>query len=262
MSYEIVVREQRSQDLDSGPLSVEEVHEALREKATFQSLRRRARQQIEELERLSRRVSSPEDELEDWHRATVHFAYEVLRGEIQLPRLSAASFGHLEDVWLDEVKLVWAYFHWKSRAEPLWEDTHDYFTAERLLRESLLGRKEKRLAPRAFEEVKAYVEREYLVNGYVVSPPEGKGETLIAAKARRLSMSRPPASSEEERRRAEHADWLKAEAYVRDFYEGIVGVGLDAPGEPASRRVGRAFADNENIANTFEAAIGGYYVSG
>lgn len=250
-------------------LSKDEVDMILNEKALHQSRIRRAQHLVEELEKVtSKDYGNQDDHRRDWHLGTVQFALEVLQGQPPMWRLTSPSYVHLGNVWLDEVKILWAYFDWKRRGSPVWAETQaDYCAACDEIDQRIFARRESPAPLEACEEMKLYLEKELLTEGKIPCPPAGKAKELIEAKAGRLSRLRPAPSTGEERSQAEREDWLTAEKFVQDFYEGMVqALAPPAPDEtePSAREEGvqRALGAvrREAIVSAFEAGLAMCYL--
>jgi hypothetical protein len=258
---------QYSHNQDSAPLTTEQVKIILESKALYQLRLRKARHLVEQVEQATENyISSGDEQVSDWHLGTVHFAHDVLQGQFPLWRLTPGSYQHLENVWLDEVKVLWAYFLWRQRGAPVFADSNaDYYEACRQLRQRIEERRKFTAPPGRIQEMKLFLEREYLPEGKVLCPPVGRARQRIAAKASRLSFFRPPPATEDERKKGELQDWQTAEKYVQDFFEGVVqALTAQISSDDASSQAGvqRVFSAllNESLIDAFEAAITIYYL--
>jgi hypothetical protein len=219
--------QQLESPLPSRPFTDEELKKWLKQRAYTLSINRRFNKLLKEVDARQKRASSNLTEIHtDWHQAEVEFTYQVMDGEIDFVRqISAKSYPQFERIWLREVKHFRAYQHWEENWEQRgnnWDlemATADYYAACEEIRGMLVNREIKKPA-KDFEEVKAYLESQYLKSGGTIDEQnnaEVKG--LLAKKAYESSQS----SGEED----EMKNWGIASVYVKLFYENIIPAVMD-----------------------------------
>lgn len=191
---------------------------------------------------------------EDWHRATVQFASEVIDGRVNfIQQLGEDAYYRLESVWLKDVKELNAYFMWRHKKRGADEN---YYMACEQIRQRLLtcvkGTTED------FQNVRAYIESHYLTNGVVRQDVNAIVKNIIGIKAKRVWERTGGIYTPE-------ANWVSAETYTKMFYENII---------PAvtTKRIDRvadvlmAFGFSKApehrylVINAFEAAIAVYFL--
>jgi hypothetical protein len=160
----------------------------------------------------------------------------------------------VEPARLQEVKKVRAYFTWKdgystgNAAEDYYQvckSIHDIFVDPRI-----------KAALRDFEEPKVYLETCYLTEGRINKAKPGT-KNAIARKALRIYEVTGQADAVK--------NWLRAEKYVRLYYENIIpAVTEKDPGK--TRQVLEAFqysskfGDHDLIVGFFETAVAMYFL--
>lgn len=227
----------------------EEIESWLRDKSYEAAKVRRRADLVDQLEREVRELSSDEARLQDWHQAKVHFAREVLLGRIDFSQTTAGAYLHLEEVWLDEVKDLMAYFLWKERGSPSPGDPDaDYREACSLL-DQRLREGSTRCTPTDFAEARAYLEKHFLTDGKLDLAK--RAHALVESKAQRLWQAQ---GSYDELR-----NWATAETYARAFYENVVPAVLQKDKDSTRAVVealqGSPSCPTHRIANCFEMAV-------
>lgn len=225
------------------------------------------RRKIKELERERNRIhsefpSSPEMERQDWHDATVYFAANVLSGRLDLAyQLGADSYRRLEQVFLDEVKQLNAYYIWQGRGNGwgLSEKEEDYLNVCEHLRKMLLD-EDIKAPPADFSDVRSYLIKNYLNNKDKSFPAGCLGseaaEELKRSKAQRIGESK----SRDSVQSSWEENWKEAEKHAVLFYDNVI----DAfEGQPEKiEKVLQAFHEpwrRYGVINCLEAAIAIYF---
>jgi hypothetical protein len=251
--------------LPSRPFTDDELKKWLKQRAYTLSINRRFNKLLKEVDARQKRASSNLAEIHtDWHQAEVEFTYQVMDGEIDFVRqISAKSYPQFERIWLREVKHFRAYQLWEEKLEQRGHDWNpvmaadDYYTACEEIRRMLINREIKKPA-KDFEEVKAYLESQYLKNGIVDEQSSPEAKVLLAKKAYEASQS----SGEED----ELKNWEVASSYVRLFYENIIPAVTDDDFEK-TWLVLKAFQYNaqlgnrNRIINSFEVILAIYFLN-
>jgi energy-coupling factor transporter ATP-binding protein EcfA2 len=155
------------------------------------------------------------DEEEVYQLAKFLFVSEVLDGVVNLANdLSPESYWLLEEMWLQNVKILRAYFLWdKSETKSRFCD-HDkhFFKVTNDIRDKLV-KKEIKALPSGFEEAKKYIQTRYLdENGKLREAKAGKVEELIEAEAFRIYKETDYSD--------EKKNWLLAETYIKQYCSG------------------------------------------
>jgi hypothetical protein len=232
-------------------LSKEELGHWLKTHAEFFAFTRMAR---------LRRFSTQEEMDDDRHMAFVYLASDILDGKINLvKRIPPESYGHLDLVWMEDLKHLRAYLLWLERGGGfgLSEMKKNYFDVCDHLRKMLTDETIK--APvTAFEPIRRYLVETFLTAGKIDAERNENAGWLVGHKAYRLYDKTRKAGREE--------NWIHAEAYVKTFYENIISAVLD--GDPESTLcVLRAFQCDSGvlrpahqIINAFEAALATYFL--
>ena len=212
----------------------------------------RARLEIEYI----RHYRSSRDEMaRDWHNAEVILASFLLEGKINFARqILPESYYHVEAVWLDELRLVTAYFHWLAEGRNLWNAEADFDYASTHIRERLLDPRVK--ASRwDFERVQGYVEEQYLAGGQLDLTAQAVVD-LTTRKAYRLWEKTGESDSE--------ANWLRAQGYVEAFYDNIVAAvtesNIDSIAAVLSALQVQAGPEHDTMINAFEALVAIYFL--
>ncbi|MBN2528053.1 MAG: ATP-binding protein [Deltaproteobacteria bacterium] len=138
----------------------------------------------------------------DWHHAELYLAADVLDGRTKLDdNFEPTYYSEIENIWLQEVKELKAYFNWKKDGHQGYAE--NYWKACEELRNMLTGFSRKVNSIKAFEPIKQHIRR-YQTDGT-------EKNNLLNAKISRL---RPFGLSAEQSNRI-------AEEYVTDFYGKI-----------------------------------------
>ena len=199
--------------------------------------------------------SSRDEMARDWHNAEVILASFLLEGKINFARqILPESYYHVEAVWLDELRLVTAYFHWLAEGRNLWNAEADFDYASTHIRERLLDPRVK--ASRwDFERVQGYLEEQYLAGGQLDLTAQAVVD-LTTRKAYRLWEKTGESDSE--------ANWLHAQGYVEAFYGNIVAAvtesDVDSIAAVLSALQGQARPEHDAMINAFEALIAIYFL--
>lgn len=243
--------------------SAKDVYELL-EKRKLVVSRHRTLKKLEEtpslLDKLSQKIGIDKENKSnfdiDWYQACTFFSAEVLDGKIRFEKhLRDESYGHLEYVWLQDVKLLKAYFRWEKKKEFMeeGEEAGNYYEICDEIRDKLINKNIK-VPKENFQKVKKYICDEYLVKGKI---DKDKIKKLRDLKAYRIS---------EKNDRGEDGNWEQAKKYIKDFYENIVPAVMEDDTESVSK-VLKAFQFSESdenhysIVNSFEAAIAIYFLN-
>ncbi|HZT32630.1 MAG TPA: hypothetical protein VFA33_22260 [Bryobacteraceae bacterium] len=237
------------------PISDVQFEDAIRNWALIISRERKASALVY-LPALDYLVSSTQQERdEDWRNASILNATSVLLGDLRLTDLKPECFWRLENVWLDEVKQILAYFNWidKREQEQFWSHAsaraQHYWQACDRIRDLLADRKVKERLDRFFV-VRDYIKR-YLDEYSHFQPESSSYATeLLEAKVSRLypKTARQPAEA-------------IAREYCRMFYENIIPAVESADEEPCVTVLqslqygGVRLPDYPSITNSFEASV-------
>src|SRR5664279_3426397 len=218
-----------------------------------------------------RRESSPEEMEWDWYQAQVILVSDILDGFPNFAgRIAAESYWRLDQVWLKEVKRIRAYFIWEGEGRKVFDpEEKNYDRACEHIRDMLVNKEIKAQAIE-FGVAKAYLEGRYLTGGRVVH--EGTSEkcasakVLIATKAERIRERRKwTESGYIESSQNDLTNWLRAETYVKLFYENIIPAVVEKD-RMSVLRVLKAFQYSkapENcwwVINGFETALVIYFL--
>jgi len=239
-------------------LSKDELRARVEEKALLRSGFRKAEWLLREVERL-RNIPSLDEErakLEDWHSAIVLLASDILDRRIDFVlQIRSESYADLvEPAWLQEVKKVRAYFTWKD-GDSTGSAAEDYYQACERIRDMFVDPRIK-ASPRDFEEPKVYLETRYLTEGRINKAKPGTRNST-ARKALRIYEVTGQADAVK--------NWLRAEEYVRLFYENIVPAVTEKDPDK-TRQVLEAFqfsskfGDHDLIVSFFETALAMYFL--
>ena len=203
-------------------------------------------------------IRGREQHEQDSHLAKVFFASDVLDGKINFAaRIAPASYWRLEDVWLEDVKLLRAYFLWEQRGRGYDDERKrdDYYTACKVLRRMMVNIGIKAQVGE-FTGVKKYVEDRYLTDGrFLSSKPDAFN--LIAKKAQRIAQ----VTGEQDN----FKNWCNAETYATLFYENVIPAILDDDNDRVLM-VLKAFQFSRTeqhhfwVINALEVAIFTYFV--
>lgn len=196
-------------------------------------------------------------QIKNWRTGEVIFASEVLEGKINfVTRISSESYWRLEEIWLEEVKRLQAYFEWqrKDNKSPFLEREKDFFGACNHIRKDLLINPDMKAPLSKFNEVKSYIQENYLgQDGKLRFPNEGtKVHELISKKANRIH--------EAAKTTKPNTNWFCAEMYVKMFYENIIPA-IEEKNEEKILRVLKAFQYSNmnyfivNTINCFETSL-------
>jgi hypothetical protein len=217
-----------------------------------------------------RRESSPEEMEWDWHQAQVILVSDILDGFPNFAgRIAAKSYWRLEEVWLKDVKRIRAYFIWEGEGKKVFDpEEKNYDRACEHIRDMLV--KSVKAQAIEFGVAKAYLEGRYLTGGRVVH--EGAGEkcasakVLIATKAERIRARRKKTEwNYVEGSQNDLTNWLRAETYMKLFYENIIPAVVNKD-QMSVLRVLKAFQYSkapENcwwVINGFETALAIYFL--
>ncbi len=236
-----------------------EVDTWIRENAHYHGIIRRAQNLHRDLGDILQRAEetgtdSEAQIAEDWHRATVYFACEVIDGRVDLIRqLSVDTYYRLESVWLKDVKEVKAYFIWR-RTKGAAEDNYDIACEQ--IRDRLLSCAKG--SADEFQETRRYIEGRYLTNDGIRPDVNETARKVIAIKAKRVWESTGGIYSNE-------ANWISAERYTKMFYENIIPA-VAMKNVDSAEMVLKAFGFSRSpenrylIINAFEAAIAIYFL--
>lgn len=220
-----------------------------------------------------KRESSEGEKAWDWHQAQVLLVSDILDGFPNFAgRIAPESYWRLEDVWLKAVKLIRAYFVWEIEGKTLFDlprERENYDRACEHIRQMLVDDHIKAQV-NEFGAAKAYLENRYLTDGRVLH--EGSDEKsisakkLIGTKAYRIKERRKEVESDYvESPENNVANWLRAETYVRLFYENIIPAVVKRD-RISVLRVLKAFQYSkapENcwwVINCFETALAIYFL--
>jgi hypothetical protein len=199
--------------------------------------------------------STPAEMDQDWHSAKVVLAHLLLEGKINFARqISPESYFHTEEVWLEELRRVTAYFHWLAEGENLWAHDMDYHYASVHIREKLLDPRIK-ASRQDFAPVQDYLETHYLTDGQLdVTKPTTTD--LVAGKAYRLWEKTLRDDSEE--------NWSQATAYVKTFYEHIVPAVMENDPESITAVLNAfqagAWPEYDTVVNCFEVIVAVHFL--
>ncbi len=224
-----------------------------------QSMSRRTNALLRQVGLAGMILSTDEEREQDWRDASVIFAARVLEGNIHLTRqMGPESYYRLEQTWLSDVKTAKAFFIWERRANPPESgyDKSDYYAACEEIRQMLVNHSIKG-SLEEFEDVKEYIEQQYLDDEGNLDPKKPDTQKLLDRKADRVWRGGGGEN--------QLADWLIAETYSQMFYENIIHA--VTAGDPESTlKVLKAFQYSkapENrylIINCFEVALATYFL--
>lgn len=201
--------------------------------------------------------SNEREQLEDYHHGEVMIAKEVLEGSIKFAEsVSSKSFPRLQNIWLNEVKEIMAYFIWDIHGHRVTPSTHedDYQDACDNIR-SMLVDPNRKAKLSLFLEVKAFIENRYLNKGRL---DENKPDAVasIERKASRIESRLRPTGQ----RTHDFDNWLDAKAYMKLFYENIIPAVIEKNKE-CVLAVLKAFQftktvrDKMHVVDAFEVAV-------
>jgi hypothetical protein len=192
----------------------------------------------------------------------IYLALHILEGKINLAsRISSASYGRLESVWVQDIKKLTAYFLWEERGGGIDKELEkaDFIKASDLTRE-LLANEGIKAQKTEFGEAKAYIEKCFLSsNGRNIDSRKDEVQSLISLKAQKIR--------EETRCNNFRQRWNSAEYFVELFYNNIIPAVIDNS-EDSVLAVLKAFQYSQygndgrpyHIINAFEAALIIYFV--
>ena len=195
--------------------------------------------------------------------AEVMFALRVLEGKVNLAaQLKSASFKHLENVWLRDVKKFRAYriSQDEKDAANRYDTLRNYYAACEELRGQLVNPGIKG-TPKEFAEAKAYLTNNYLDDVRVDASKKACG--LVEARAAKLAQLRAdePVRDEDWNLR----NWRQAETYLKMFYENIIPAATTADEEKTllvlkAFQYSGEFGARHRIVNCFEVALAVYFL--
>lgn len=199
--------------------------------------------------------STPAEMARDWRNAKVNLVYWLLTGKINFARqIMPESYCYVEEIWLEELRRVTAYFHWIAEGKHLWNHEADYCYARVYIREKLADPHIK-ASLQDFEAVKGYLEARYLTDGEIDTTKEATID-LIGHKAHRLW-----------KKTGEHncdKNWIQAEAYVKKYYEHIMAA-VTENDTSSIEAVLEAFQlgtepERDAVINCFEVLVAAYFI--
>ncbi len=239
-------------------LSKDELRARVEEKALLQSGFRKAEWLLREVERL-RNIPCLDEErakLEDWHSAIVLLAGDILDRKIDFVlQIRSESYADLvEPAWLQEVKKIRAYFTWKD-GDSTGSAAEDYYRACERIRDMFIDPGIK-ASPRDFEEPKVYLETRYLTEGRINKAKPGTRNST-ARKALRIYEATGQANAVK--------NWLRAEEYVRLFYDNIIPAVTEKDPDRTRQvleafQFSKKFGDHDLIVSFFETALAMYFL--
>lgn len=196
-----------------------------------------------------------EAEKKDFSDACTYWASEILAGEKKFAYIDPASYHHLEDVWLRDVKKLKAYLNWEREGGDA--ESNYYETCEQI-RNRLMNKSIKAFK-NDFEKVKDYLKSCYLATDGTIDEEKPKCKCLIKLKEKRVKEMTGKSYDPKENSRG-------AERYVKRFYENIVpAVEKDEP-KWVTRvidafRLSKAPENRYLIINCFETALTIYFLN-
>lgn len=207
--------------------------------------------------------------IEDWHKAEVFLANDILDGTIDFSRrISSSSYWRLEKIWMAEVRELLAYLDWESDGAVLFDSNTElhYQKAWEDFNKRIRSTKSK--ATRSeFGEAKRYLEERYVTQEEGVYKLDYKkihdrdDETIIERKSRKVQIE--AAKWNKDRAWDNNKNWYDAEYYIKLFYENIISAVVDSDRESAAK-VLQAFDYSmrgpHRIINAFEMALAIYFV--
>jgi len=209
------------------------------------------------LKNLNQMPSTPQEMESDWCDAVAYLGLKVLEGvEVQLTQLEPESYFLLEEVWLNRIKQLKAYYFWKN--EDKGSPEANYSSASDSIRDRLL------FAPRAelcaFAPIEAYIAKRYLRDDDCSKLDDKKASTnlMVAHKAQRIFATTHEPKDE--------VNWFRARLYISMFYENIIGAVKDNNREKTvailkAFEFGKAADHRYLIINAFEAAIAVHFLN-
>jgi len=157
--------------------------------------------------------SAPAEMTRDWRYAQKAFVYWLLEGMINFAyQISSASFHYTEEIWMEELRQVTAYFHWVAEGRKLWTHDEDLRYACMHIREQLTN-KDIKVECRDFTSVQDYIMTHYLTDGKL-DMTKTTTVDLIERKAHRLWERTGEQDS--------NTNWHRAEDYSKEYYEHII----------------------------------------
>lgn len=199
--------------------------------------------------------STPAEMDRDWYNAKTNLAYWLLEGDINFAQqLTPASYHHIEEVWLEDLRRVTGYFHWVAEGRKLWNHDADYRYACAHLREQLTNPRLK-ASRRDFVAVQEYLETRYLADGELDHDRPAVAE-LIRAKAHRLWVKTGNPNPGD--------NWRQAIATAAGFYEHIIPAVLEGETKDIAAVLSALRADQgpayDAAINCFEALVAVYFL--
>lgn len=148
-----------------------------------------------------------------YESAKIFFSFQVLDGKINLARyLSSESYWRLEEIWLQKIKILLAYFDWLDKKSFFHDHDEHFFNATNYIRGKLLEDGIKAL-PSEFKEPKNYIQSRYLgVNGKLRKVNAEELEELIQSEAARIYEITGYTD--------EKKNWQLAENYIENYCSG------------------------------------------
>jgi hypothetical protein len=190
----------------------------------------------------------------------IYLALHILEGKINLAsRISSASYGRLENVWVQDIKKLTAYFLWEERGGGIDKELEeaDFIKASDLTR-ALLVNEGIKAQKSEFGEAKAYIEKCFLSSNGSIDYEKDEVQSLISLKAQKI---------QEEFRCNIPRKRRYSSYYVELFYNNIIPAVIDNS-EDSVLAVLKAFQYSQygndgrpyHIINAFEAALIIYFV--
>ncbi len=144
--------------------------------------------------------------------AKILFASEVLEGKINFSRISSESYWRLEEIWVQQVKTLRAYFNWLESGSRFYDHNKHFFEVTNYIRGKLVD-KEIKARPSGFKETKNYIQSRYLdENGKLREVKAEELEKLIRAEASRIYEITGYTD--------EKKNWQLAETHIKPYCSG------------------------------------------
>lgn len=200
-------------------------------------------------------VRTPED---DWREACVFFACDVVDARVDLAlQLGVCAFEFLENVWLEDMKRLKAYFFWEA-AQPNGElaDANEFYGKACDDIRARLGDNAIKSGAESFSPIADWLKKEILDHGQLDTQTRPYARCLVEKKAWRLwNRTKCEDSSR---------NWQSAESYARSFYENLIPAVVDR-NRKAIDAIRRAVLDESpanstrEIVNALEVAVVAYF---
>ncbi len=189
----------------------------------------------------------------DERNAKLLFGCGILDGTIDLANQTSWSlYALLEDLWLDDIKQLPAYFNWENKGGG-WDPEraeNNYYQACEYFRLGLADKPEIKRSEKVFGGVRAYLDDHYLRAGKL-DPNKSLAKTMMEKKAYRIMAATGQTDPDK--------NWVSAEKYAKLFYDNIIPAVQENPEKVQmvleALDLSEASKTRFLIINCFEAAV-------